>query len=352
MRKTELTLNNEENVIYAISLVKKGAIESDFMLFSDEQRKEYFAKNEDQRIITGAALIPNKEILRKTDDGEYYNVFMSEETIKEGAIRFFKKGYQNNVTLQHSKSVSDNTFFESWIIEDIENDKSNALGFKALVKGTWMVSLKIEDEKLWNDILNSNYFNGFSIEGLFSQKDEKLNKVNIEHMNILEEIKKLLDSNKTEKPKEEEKVNFEDLRLKDGSIIRIDDATLTVSKIEEDGTISQMEDGSYILEDDTILIVKDGKKSMEEVKEEDPKVDPNEFKIVELSSEITKFSELLEIEKNKNVEFSKEIEDLKLKIVELESEPSVERLPIVAEVKNQKPLEFWEVCLQNIKNKK
>ena len=71
---------------------------------------------------------------------------------------------------------------------DKDNDKANALGFD-VPKGTWMVTYKVNDEELWNQIKDGTV-RGFSIEGYFIQEliemnrtsltdDQKLNKLTI-----------------------------------------------------------------------------------------------------------------------------------------------------------------------------
>ena len=57
---------------------------------------------------------------------------------------------------------------ESWIIEDDKLDKSRAYGLELPV-GTWMVSMKIENDSIWRRVKDGE-FKGFSIEGYFVDK--------------------------------------------------------------------------------------------------------------------------------------------------------------------------------------
>jgi hypothetical protein len=57
-------------------------------------------------------------------------------------------------------------------------DKSKQYGF-SLPKGTWMISMKIEDDKVWNDVKDGKY-KGFSIEGFFADKLEMAEEVALE----------------------------------------------------------------------------------------------------------------------------------------------------------------------------
>jgi hypothetical protein len=54
-------------------------------------------------------------------------------------------------------------------------------------KGTWMVSIKIEDDTIWKKVKDGK-LNGFSVQGYFLEK-AKFNKDNIE---TLEKIKDIL----------------------------------------------------------------------------------------------------------------------------------------------------------------
>src|SRR6478735_9463065 len=85
----ELKLKDKKDGVFAISLVENPSIEYYFLLFNKEEEPIIFKTNIDQQIITGPALIPNKKILRKNKE-DFFQVFMSEETIKDTAIKFFE----------------------------------------------------------------------------------------------------------------------------------------------------------------------------------------------------------------------------------------------------------------------
>lgn len=153
-----------------ISLVRKPAIMEDFIYMSEEGYKgsEYkkIKLQEEKRIITGPALIPDVEIIRKDEDDEPYYIKYSAEQIESIVQRFFKEKDQYAVNKNHKSDVSGVWMYESWIVG--EGDKSKELGFD-LPKGTWMISMKIEDDEIWEGIKSGKY-KGFSIEGLFKFK--------------------------------------------------------------------------------------------------------------------------------------------------------------------------------------
>ena len=158
---------NEEMVgIEAVSIVENPAIESDFIALADQEIK--LAKVDDEkRIVMGAALIPNKPIFRKRNDTMFY-VYFSEDTVRRSSELFFQNGNQSNATLEHQMKANGLTVVESWIVEG-EQDKSRIYGLD-VPKGTWMISMKIEDDKLWAEIKEGKKYKGFSIEGYFADK--------------------------------------------------------------------------------------------------------------------------------------------------------------------------------------
>lgn len=79
----------------------------------------------------------------------------------------------NNTTHQHQQPLEGNYLIELWIVENPENDKSAALGFRDLPKGTLMCSYKIENKEYWDTQVMSGNVKGFSLEGFFFQQEMK-----------------------------------------------------------------------------------------------------------------------------------------------------------------------------------
>ncbi|MDG1858770.1 MAG: hypothetical protein P8I94_06690, partial [Emcibacteraceae bacterium] len=89
MRVVEFVIDdNEQDLgVYAISLVEQPAIEEEFMYFS--KAKEKFATiDTDERIVMGAVMIPDMEIMRVDKDGEKYKCWFSKGTVKDIAQRY------------------------------------------------------------------------------------------------------------------------------------------------------------------------------------------------------------------------------------------------------------------------
>lgn len=169
--------NSEENKdgVFAISLVEEPAMESDFIALSKQEKKievQFTTQDKEKQILTGAVLIPNKQILRvDKETGDDFYVYFSKDTIKKASELFMINSFQNNHTIHHKSDLNNLTVVESWI-KDSPLDKSHKYGFDKLPEGTWFVSVKVNDKAIWNEYIKSGKVKGFSIEGYFTDKME------------------------------------------------------------------------------------------------------------------------------------------------------------------------------------
>lgn len=141
-----------------------------FQQSSNKEIKNYYFDDE-KRIIVGAAMIPNKMIHRYDELGNLYYVFFSKASIKKMADKFLRQKRTDETSVEHDgiKLGSDKVYItESWVSEDPIKDKSAAYGFN-LPAGTWFVSMKVQDPKVW-DMIKKKALTGFSVEGLFAEK--------------------------------------------------------------------------------------------------------------------------------------------------------------------------------------
>ena len=195
MEIIELVIDEEQELsgIDAISVVENPAIEVDFIALKDQEQIRLAEVSKEKKILMGAALIPDKPIYRNSNGHEFY-IYFSKDTVAKASQMFLKKGNQSKATLEHTEEkLSGMTVVESWLIEDEVHDKSRKYGLNMPV-GTWMVSMKVDNEEIWNDYVKENKVKGFSIEGYFAdklnrpqdkQKDQLKNqKVNDEFMII------------------------------------------------------------------------------------------------------------------------------------------------------------------------
>ena len=171
MKIIELILDEEQDDtgVDAISIVESPAIESDFVALKNQEIK-LAEVDKEKKILMGALLIPDKPIYRNGSEGEYY-IFFSKDTIVKASQMFLQNGNQSRSTLEHAQAFNGLTLVESWIVEDKAKDKTALYGLDVPV-GTWMGSVKVNNEDVWNEYVKTNKVKGFSIEGYFADKME------------------------------------------------------------------------------------------------------------------------------------------------------------------------------------
>lgn len=180
--------NDLQTGIHAVSVVHSPAIEENFIALSKHEI-ELKEVDSEKKILMGAALVPNKQILRADKDGKGYYIYFSEETIKKASELFLMRSNQNNATYEHKEKLNGMSVVESWVIDNPEMDKSKEYGFN-LPKGTWMIAMKVNNEDIWKDV-KAGKVKGFSIEGYFADKYE-MSQEKDEKQEIINKLKELL----------------------------------------------------------------------------------------------------------------------------------------------------------------
>jgi len=280
MKIVELKLEAEKNGegITAISLVKNPAIEQNWIAFSQDQdnpsmgfkaNKDFAFKtiDQEQRILAGPAMIPDKLIYRIDPDGEEFFVFFNGNTIRELSERFLLQGKQNNMTLEHESTLNDLSVVESWIVEDSKLDKSAVYGFDLPV-GTWFVKVKVLNDDVWN-LVKGDAVAGFSVEGVFTREIIKNQKTEMKKTKLdgyLDQIRGLFTSDETteDKPKPETETKSDKFGTVEaegadgviainfpGDVLEVGAAITTLV----DETEQPVPTGEYTLSDGTILVV-------------------------------------------------------------------------------------------------
>ena len=192
MRIVELVIDEDDldSGIEAVSVVESPAIEENFIALKKHEL-ELKEIDSEKRILMGAALVPNKNIYRRSDKEEYY-IYFSEDTVRKASELFLMRSNQNNATYEHEKKLNGMSVVESWLIEDEKLDKSKKYGFN-LPKGTWMISMKVNNDDVWKDVKDGKV-KGFSIEGYFADRYE-MKQEQIEKQETIELLKELLNVN-------------------------------------------------------------------------------------------------------------------------------------------------------------
>ena len=167
----ELLINDEdESGVDFIALVDDPAIKKGWQAFSAVQSMTFKADTE-KRIISGAAMIADLPILRRRKDGSEYYVMFKADTIKSIVEKFFKNQYSNNFNFMHRKNLlAEGVYLIESMLIDSERGIKTPLGFDELSEGSWFISCKVDNDKVWEDYIKTGVFSGFSVEGEFTQK--------------------------------------------------------------------------------------------------------------------------------------------------------------------------------------
>lgn len=283
----------DDSGVFAISFVDFPAVEVDFVALSKQKQVQKLHLNQDKQILTGVVLQPEQLIYRYDElNGEYYITY-SAAMIEKIAHKMMRNSIVlHNTTHQHEEELAGNYLVEMWIVTDPNNDKSNALGFKDLPKGTLMCSYKITNSDYWNNEVKTGNVKGFSLEGYFYQEKLSKNKLSISKnlnnkkkntnkmakgkTNFLSKIMKVLQTIDEVETIDETNSgeNFRIFTLTDGSEIRVDeDGFCTIDD-------EQAPSGEHTLSDDAVIVIDaDGYlvETTEEPNEETPAVAETEL---------------------------------------------------------------------------
>ena len=196
----DITLEDDDEGVYCVSFVDKPAIGVDYVKLADTEEIKLEIISEEKRIVTGPVLIPNKLIYREDEFGTPFYINFSSEIIEKLRNKFHSKDLSKSTNVQHNGvPINSNYTIESYIIS--ENLKDNRFD---LPIGTWILSYKVEDDKVWNKI-KSGKLKGFSIEALVNFKPTNKKAVNMSIVEKLEtHFKNILDLFKPEEVKLED----------------------------------------------------------------------------------------------------------------------------------------------------
>lgn len=276
MKKYELVFNADNEGVFRISLVKNPAIESTLLHFTKEQPL-YFAQ-EEKRIVYAPAMIPNKLIFRNDVNGENAQVFYTAETIEKLQQNYFKNGYNSVTNINHQKENIDGVYlFESWIVQDPKNDKSNAMGLD-VPAGSLIQAYKVDNDSIWQEVKSGN-LDGLSIEARLDFKEiinnENYNKQTMNKKSIYKQVVDFFMASDDKKEFEAGDKKVYATELKEGEILTDENSEPLVN-----GTF-EIEDKIYKTDDlGSILSIEDkpadeapaeNEKEVEAVEEEAPK---------------------------------------------------------------------------------
>jgi hypothetical protein len=172
--KMTIDETDENSGVDFVALVDNPAIEIDWFKFSkDDGYAQFKSVEPDRRIITGALMVADTPIYRKSEKMGEFMVVFDKSTIEKIVQKFFKNKNTSNVNEMHETSIEDVFMFESFI-----TDKQRGIlapkGFKNIPDGSWFGSYKVDNEEVWNEFIKTGQFKGFSVEGVFGLEPMKM----------------------------------------------------------------------------------------------------------------------------------------------------------------------------------
>lgn len=173
-----LRIADNTDGVNVISVVTDPAIMESCMKFDKQEKLELkLETNDEKQELFGPCVVPDLLIYRRDPrtNFEYYVVF-EKGTIEQLEKKFFKDGFNFNVSLEHSGDNISGYVFESFI-------KNKELGIDPegwdVEDGTWFIRMRIDDKDAWNRIKEEG-LRGFSVECLMQgvEVGESFNKQN------------------------------------------------------------------------------------------------------------------------------------------------------------------------------
>lgn len=155
----------------SIHFVNHPAIEENWFMFDAQIPVMFSASDNEQRIVTGAVMIPDLPILRfqPVETGGqpiHFYAVADKETIKATAKRLARNGKLGAVGLDHQTMNPEKVFLYQSFISDEATGIKNPKGFEHLPEGTLFHSYIVDNDKIWADAKDGK-FNGFSLQSLF-----------------------------------------------------------------------------------------------------------------------------------------------------------------------------------------
>lgn len=176
--------------INKISLVEKPAVESSFIAFSESEEVIY-AKDSLKHRITGVLLLADVPIRRVNSFLGEHAVVFKRETIEKIQEKFMKDKLVDQINLQHKTDVNGVYLIEIFI-KDSEKG-INPIEFSNVPDGSLLITLKVDNDELWDEIINGNTISGFSLEGYFNYEKMEFSSLEENSKKEIETIEELLE---------------------------------------------------------------------------------------------------------------------------------------------------------------
>lgn len=259
----EALISSEDDGIITISLVDDPAVESDFVCFAKDAGKQSFALSDaSEHLITGCLMKAETPIYRNENGFEFYIVF-SKEVIQKMARKMLSDGTFKNIDTQHNGELLPQGALTLTELYVKDSNKGIDPNFVDVPDGSLMITFKVNDESIWQECVDGDYLNGFSLEGFFETKQvdfskNKPNKTKSFKMRIKELLRRML-------------AQFGEVSMDELVLYYEGDGELEVGTVVTDIDGNPVADGEYHNEEMTVKVM-DGKVDAIEYieKEEEP----------------------------------------------------------------------------------
>lgn len=251
---------------FQIALVDEPAIESDWIAFNKHQN--FKIQSKERRIVSGYAMIADLEIPRYDERRGYYNVTFRKGNIEKIWLNFHRNNLMTNTNEMHqSGKFAEGVFVcESFIIDSERGIKAPE-GFKQEPDGSWFISMKVENDDVWNKVLEGT-FKGFSIEGrfferpaeTFASKLKDLININMTKEELKDKVASFFNKEEDVKIEEPKKQDFESVLLVDGETELTIEPAVEVGAavvIMLDGEPQPAPVGEHELEDGRVIVIEE-----------------------------------------------------------------------------------------------
>lgn len=163
IKRYRIKVENIENPMDLISLVKDPAIEEKGMYFSKENKYHIKFSDDVKGILVAPALIPDIPIIRYDEiEKEYFEVVFDKEAIEYLVQKFNEKYSGKRINFDHTREMTEGVIIESWL-KEFDEDKSNKFGFDLPI-GSWFLKIKFENKDWFKKNVIEKEFYGLSVE--------------------------------------------------------------------------------------------------------------------------------------------------------------------------------------------
>lgn len=199
-------ISDEEDGVYAVSLVDCPATEINWVAFSKDSKLE-FSVDETKHCLTAPLMVADTLIYRRNGDYEYY-IKYEPETLRIMAEKMLADNTFNEIDFQHDGKIIEHGKVN--LLELYIKDESKPSPFD-VPDGSIICTYKINDDEIWEAATNGT-FNGFSLAGFFNieevkcSADKNINetkKLTQKFMDILNTLKNLIVEIEAEKYEEQ-----------------------------------------------------------------------------------------------------------------------------------------------------